>query len=68
MAWHRQPFVRASYSAYLPGQYRAISGAEGLSTGGFHVAGEHTDVENQGYMEGGAASGERAAAAVLALV
>ncbi len=63
--WPTQPFVRASYAAYRPGQWTGIAGAEGERVGRLHFAGEHTSLEAQGYMEGGAESGERAAREVL---
>ncbi len=66
MAWDRMPFNRASYSSYLVGQYTRFAGTEGDAVGNLHFAGEHTDFDNQGYMEGAANSGERAAEEVLA--
>jgi monoamine oxidase len=33
--------------------------------GNIHFAGEHTSLDSQGYMEGGAETGKRAAQAVL---
>lgn len=65
MAWDRMPFNQASYSAYLPGQYIGFAGTEGDKVGKLHFAGEHTDFDNQGYMEGAAASGERVAHEIL---
>ncbi len=65
-AWNRQPFNQASYSAYLVGQYIRFGGTEGERVGNLHFAGEHTDFDNQGYMEGAAASGARVAREVLA--
>ena len=64
--WHRMPFNRASYSAYLVGQYTKFAGTEGDRVGNFHFAGEHTDFDNQGYMEGAARSGTRVAKEILA--
>lgn len=64
--WTRMPFNRASYSAYLVGQYTKFAGTEGERVGNLHFAGEHTDFDNQGYMEGAANSGERVANEVLA--
>lgn len=66
MAWNRMPFNRASYSAYTVGQYVKFAGTEGDRVGNFHFAGEHTDFDNQGYMEGAANSGARVALEVLA--
>lgn len=63
--WPTNPFVKASYSAYLVGQYTKFSGAEGEAVGNLHFCGEHTSTAAQGYMEGGAESGARAAQEVL---
>jgi len=68
MAWNRMPFNRASYSAYTVGQYVKFAGTEGEPVGNFHFAGEHTDFDNQGYMEGAANSGARVAQEILASV
>jgi monoamine oxidase len=53
---------RGSYAAFLVGQYtrfsqRVRAGREG----GVHFAGEHTDTDQQGYIDGAVRSGERAA-------
>ena len=65
MAWNQMPYNQGSYSAYLVGQYTKFAGSEGLPVGNLRFAGEHTDLDNQGYMEGAAVSGERAAKEVL---
>jgi len=59
------PNIRASYSCWLVGQCTTIAGHEGRRQGGVHFAGEHTSVDYQGFMEGGAASGVRAAQEIL---
>lgn len=64
--WPTFPWVKGSYACYLPGQWTTIAGAEGERVGNIHFAGEHTSVDNQGYMEGGCESGERVAREVLA--
>ncbi len=63
--WPDNPFALGSYSAYRPGQWSGISGAEGETVGGLHFAGEHTSSAAQGYMEGGCESGERVAQEIL---
>jgi monoamine oxidase len=63
--WPSNPFALGSYSAYRPGQWTGISGAEAEAVGGLHFAGEHTSSDAQGYMEGGCESGERAAQEIL---
>lgn len=64
MHWPTMPFVKGSYSAYRVGQYAQMSGAEGLPEAGVYFCGEHTSLEAQGYMEGAAESGARAAVEV----
>ena len=64
-AWPTNPHVKASYSAYLVGQYTSLAGAEGERVDNVHFAGEHTSRAAQGYMEGGAATGAVAAAEVI---
>lgn len=60
------PNILASYSCWLIGQCTSIAGYEKVRQGNVHFAGEHTSVEYQGFMEGGAASGVRAAREILA--
>jgi len=64
MHWPSVPTHEGSYACFRPGQ-AAWAGLEGLAEGALHFAGEHTSVEGQGYMEGAAESGARAAAEVL---
>jgi monoamine oxidase len=54
-----------SYSYWKVGQYTAFAGYEGVPQGSIHFAGEHTSQDFQGFMEGGAAEGERAALEVF---
>ncbi|MBV9234018.1 MAG: FAD-dependent oxidoreductase [Candidatus Eremiobacteraeota bacterium] len=60
------PNILASYSCWLVGQCTTIAGHEARRQDRVHFAGEHTSVENQGFMEGGADSGARAAREILA--
>jgi monoamine oxidase len=60
------PNILASYSCWLVGQCTTIAGHEARPQGRVHFAGEHTSVEYQGFMEGGAQSGFRAAEEILA--
>jgi len=60
------PNIRASYSCWLVGQCTTIAGREKIPQGRVHFAGEHTSVAYQGFMEGGAESGFRAAGEILA--
>jgi monoamine oxidase len=59
------PFIGGSYAVWLVGQLTAFGGAEGRPEGPIHFAGEHTSLDQQGFMEGGAATGLRAAREVL---
>jgi monoamine oxidase len=63
---HLDPNFNCSYSFWKVGQYHTIGGAEGLRSGNVHFAGEHTSVDFQGWMEGGAITGVRAANEILA--
>ncbi len=50
-----------SYSYWKVGQYGAFAGYERAPQGNIFFAGEHTSVNYQGFMEGGASEGVRAA-------
>jgi monoamine oxidase len=60
------PNLLCSYSYWKPGQYHTFSGYEGVRQGNIHFAGEHCSQDFQGYMEGGASEGVRAAGEILA--
>jgi monoamine oxidase len=60
------PNFLCSYSYWKPGQYVGFSGYEGVPQGAIHFAGEHCSQDFQGYMEGGAVEGVRAANEILA--
>jgi monoamine oxidase len=64
--WPTYPFTKGSYSAYKVGQYTKITGAEIERYKNVHFAGEHTSLDAQGYMEGGALTGAMAADEVAA--
>jgi monoamine oxidase len=64
----RDPLLNCSYSYWKPGQYVGFSGYEGVAQGNIHFAGEHCSQDFQGYMEGGAMEGARAAGEILALL
>ncbi len=59
--WPSHPFVKGSYSCWKVGQYTSIAGAEFEPAGRLFFAGEHTSINYQGYMNGGAETGRRAA-------
>jgi monoamine oxidase len=64
--WTANKWSKGSYSYWKVGQYTAFSGMEGVEQAGCHFAGEHTSVDNQGYLEGGAETGARAANEIVA--
>ena len=59
------PNFLCSYSYWKPGQYTGFSGYEGKPQGNIHFAGEHCSTNFQGFMEGGASEGVRAANEIL---
>ena len=59
------PNLLCSYSYWKIGQYTGFSGYEGVSQGAIHFAGEHCSQDFQGFMEGGASEGVRAAREVV---
>jgi monoamine oxidase len=63
------PFLLGSYSYWKVGQYVTFSGYEKarqpFPNGKCHFAGEHCSQDFQGYMEGGASEGARAANEIL---
>ncbi|HTR50321.1 MAG TPA: NAD(P)/FAD-dependent oxidoreductase [Kofleriaceae bacterium] len=65
---HNDTDFRLAYSYWRVGQYQAFAGYERAPQGNIFFAGEHTSVDSQGYMEGGAEEGIRAASEVMAAV
>ncbi|MEG4204217.1 NAD(P)/FAD-dependent oxidoreductase [Microcoleus sp. Pol7_A1] len=63
--WPGERFFKGSYACYLVGQWTQMYGVEGERVGNLYFAGEHTSLENQGYMEGGCETGQRAAFEIL---
>jgi len=59
------PNLLGSYSTYKVGQYTLFADYEKVPQGRIYFAGEHTSYNFQGFMEGGAESGRRAALEVL---
>lgn len=59
------PNLLGSYSCWLVGQYTTFAGYEKVRQGNIHFAGEHCSYNFQGYMEGGAREGKRAANEIL---
>ena len=59
--WHKAPLFNASYSFYRTGQYTQFAGYEPVRQGNVHFCGEHCSIDYQGFMEGGAFTGENTA-------
>jgi monoamine oxidase len=59
------PNLLGSYACWRVGQYTQFAGYEGARQGPVHFAGEHCSVEYQGFMEGAAREGERAAREIV---
>jgi monoamine oxidase len=59
------PNLGASYSYWRVGQYTSFAGYEKAPQGNVFFAGEHCSGDYQGFMEGGAAEGARAAKEIL---
>ena len=59
------PYALGSYSCWKVGQYTLFSGIERERAGKIHFGGEHCSTNFQGFMEGGAAEGARAANEIL---
>jgi monoamine oxidase len=64
----KSPFFKASYSFYRTGQYTRFAGYEAARQGGVLFCGEHTSIDFQGFMEGGASEGQRAARELKRLI
>ncbi len=61
----KNPYLLGSYSYWKVGQFTLFAGAERERSGNCHFAGEHCSLEFQGFMQGGAQEGERAAQEIL---
>jgi monoamine oxidase len=61
----RNPYFLGSYSYWKKGQYTSFAGAERERSGNCHFAGEHCSIIFQGFMEGAAEEGARAANEIL---
>jgi monoamine oxidase len=68
--WSLNPLSRGSYTCNQPGYFTTIAGNEAPPVGNLFFAGEHTSsfYEQQGFMEGAALSGQRAAGEVYRLL
>lgn len=66
--WSNNPFINASYACYKIGQWTTISGQEIEPIGNIFFAGEHCSEDFQGYMNGGAETGRRAAENIFSII
>lgn len=64
--WAANPYSKAGYSSFKPGQWSTLAGWEGVPVGNIYFAGEHVSREFQGYMNGAAQTGRIAAEQVAA--
>ncbi|RJL24799.1 flavin monoamine oxidase family protein [Bailinhaonella thermotolerans] len=65
-AWHENPYALGAYSYWPVAYLHRYAGYEGTRQGNVHIGGEHTSYDYQGFMNGGATEGQRAAEEVLA--
>ncbi len=63
--WPTHPYTLASYACYRPGQFTTIAGAERKSIDNLHFAGEHCSLWYQGFMNGAAETGKKAADKIM---
>jgi monoamine oxidase len=66
--WPTYRWSKCSYTCFHPGQYTTIAGNEIKPVGKIFFAGEHCSYNFQGYMNGGAETGRRAAEEILKLL
>ena len=59
--WSVDPWHLGAYSYWRVGQTTAFGGYEGVQEGNIHFAGEHTEWDDQGFLDGAVVSGERVA-------
>ena len=59
--WARDPWVHGAYSYYRVGQAAGYGQLAGATEGRFLFAGEHTSIDNIGFLDGAVETGERAA-------
>jgi monoamine oxidase len=64
--WVRDPWVKGAYSFYRVGQYATFGPIAAAAQGRVHFAGEHTSINNQGFLDGAVETGNRAAREIVA--
>ena len=63
--WALDPWVHGAYSYYRVGQSNTYGELAGRTEGRFYFAGEHTSINNIGFLDGAVETGERAARRLL---
>jgi monoamine oxidase len=63
--WIQYPYTKGSYSCYKTGQWTSIAGEEIKPVGNVFFAGEHCSRDFQGFMNGGAETGRKAAEEII---
>ncbi len=63
--WQTYPFTNGSYVSYKPGQWSAFAGVEAEPFENILFAGECCSIEHQGYMNGAAETGRKAAEEIV---
>lgn len=64
--WHLDPHTRGAYSYWTPGYCERFCTVERVAARPVHFAGEHCSQDFQGYIQGGADEGIRAAREIIA--
>ncbi|NNV56604.1 flavin monoamine oxidase family protein [Limnovirga soli] len=65
-SWPNYVFSKASYVSYKVGQYTTMAGSEFTPVDNMYFAGEHCSYAFQGFMNGGAETGRKAAEMIIA--
>ena len=68
ICWAKQPFAKAGYTSFKKGQYSIIVGWEATPVGNIYFAGEHVSSQFQGFMNGAAETGRKAAEQIAAKI
>ncbi len=63
--WPGYAFSKCSYMSYKAGQYTTMEGTQFQPVGNLYFAGEHCSISSQGFMNGGAETGRRAAEMII---
>ena len=66
--WPDFKWSKASYTCFHPGQYTTIAGNEMKPVGNIFFAGEHCSYDFQGFMNGGAETGRKAAEEIIKIL